>query len=173
MEQKGGVDGVALGPAGAVEHHRGQQQEQAEGGGRLGAVVRAEETAQPEAAPGEHHIKEHGEEFNQVEIGHIQIGEGGEKIEVGDIVVPHAVLESGKAAVVPEIGRPGAQKVVVIVGAVIQTQNPVEKGCPHWQQAEQAQLPAAALQGQQGQRQGCQHEHQHKNQPPVWYSGIL
>ena len=149
MEHQGAVQGVALAPEGPVGHHRGQQQEQAEAQQGTVLVLRGEVPHQPEAAPGQNPVKEDGEQLDQIQIRDGQVGDGGQEIEVGGVVVADGQLHGGKAAAVPERGCPLGQEHLVIGGLVVQQQGPQENRQPDGQQGGQHLLPAQAQAAQQ------------------------
>ena len=57
-----------------------------------------------------------------------EIGEQGEKIQIGYVVVAHRLAEGGKAAVAPEEIHPDAEKVLVVQGLIIQAEGPEGEG---------------------------------------------
>ena len=161
MEHQGAVQGVALAPEGPVGHHRGQQQEQAEAQQGTVLVPRGEVPHQPEAAPGQHHVEEDGEQLDQVQIRDGQVGDGGQEVEIGGVVVADGQLDGGKAAVVPEGLGPLGQEDLVVGGLVVQQHGPQEEGQAHRQQGAQQLLLSQPLPVEQphGQpRQGQQQE---------------
>ena len=89
---------------------------------------------QPQAAPGQNHIKEDGEQLDEIQVGDRQIGDGGQKIEVGHIVVADGQLDGPKAAVVPEGGHPLGQEDGVVVRYIVQQDRPQEKGQAYGEQ---------------------------------------
>ena len=153
VEAEGGVDGVALGPGRAVEDHRGQQQEQAEGGGAPVPVPGDQGLYQPAAAPGQDHIEEDGEELDKVEVGDGQIGDGGQKIEVGSGVVPFGEGYRRPAALFPEEGGPVGEEGHIVVGDVVQQQGAEQEGQTHRQQSEAHRFPPPAAQEEEPGRQ--------------------
>ena len=134
MERQGTVQCVALAPQGAVEHHSGQQQQDAEAYQGTDAVFAGEVTYQPQAAPGQQHIKQDGEELDEVQVGDRQVGDGGQEIEVGHIIVADGQLDGSEAAVVPEGGHPLGQEDLVVICRIVQQDCPEEEGQADGQQ---------------------------------------
>ena len=137
MEGEGAVQGVALPPERAVEYHRRQQKKQAEAEQGAVRALRREMPHQPEAAPGQHHVKQNGEELDEVQVGYGQIGDGGKKIEVGCVIVADRQLHGREAAPIPEGRGPLGEEHLVIGGLVVQQQGPEEEGQPNGQQGVQ------------------------------------
>lgn len=137
MEAQRAVDGVTLGPIGTVEYHSGKQQENTEGGTGAVATRNGQTTHQPVASPGKQHVEEHGKEFDQVEIAHREIGDGGQKVEIGDVVVPLGQRHCRPAAVFPEEGGPAGEKVPIVVGHMLQAEGTEKKSKSDGKKGEQ------------------------------------
>ena len=127
MEGQRAVKGVALAPAGPVEHHRGQKEQQAEAHQGPDAVRRAEAPDQPQPAPGQHDIEEDGKELDEIQVGHRQVRDGGQKIEIGRVVVADRQAYRGKTAVFPESLRPLGQERLVVRRHIVQQQGAQEE----------------------------------------------
>ena len=163
MEGEGAVQGVALPPERAVEYHRRQQKKQAEAEQGAVRALRREMPHQPEAAPGQHHVKQNGEELDEVQVGYGQIGDGGKKIEVGCVIVADRQLHGREAAPIPEGRGPLGEEHLVIGGLVVQQQGPEEEGQPNGQQGVQQPGTVQALPAEQPQRQGGQGQQEQKD----------
>ena len=163
MEGQSAVQRVALAPQRAVEHHGWQQQQGAEAHQGPDAVSAGEAANQPQAAPGQQHVKKDGKELDKVQIGHRQIGDGGQEIEVGDVVVADGQIDGGKAAVVPEGGHPLGQEDLIVVRHIVQQGGPEEEGQPHGQQQSAQPIQRTARPAEQPEGQSSQGGQQHKD----------
>lgn len=162
QEDEGGVEAVALAPEGAVEQNGGEEQKAGEGEGRGGLAFGKGPAGQPETGVGQEDIKDDGEDLDEVEVGHPQIGKGRQEIEVGDVIVPHLFSYGEKAAVFPEKLGPGGEEVVIVAGGVFQRDHPDEDRRPQGEEAAEEGPPGEIGVDQQGEGQKADGEKEEK-----------
>ena len=164
MDAQRGINGVALAPICPVEHHRGQQQRRAKGdqGSCAPLPFPHEGTDQPQTAPSQHNIPQDGEQLDEIQVRHTQIGDGGHEIEVGHVVVPHAARDGGKTTIFLKIDVPVVQKVLIIQAGVVQAQRPNQHSRPNGQQHDQRLVRAARLPPHQRRSQRRQPQQQQR-----------
>ena len=121
------VDAVALTPERTVEDDRGQKQHCEEAGDLPPGPV-AQTGAQPQAAPGQKHVESDAEKLDEIQLADRQIGEKGEEIEVGDIVVAHGLTQRAEAAMAAVKIHPGSEEVLIVERLVIEGQQAQREG---------------------------------------------
>ena len=126
-DPEGDIDAVALAPAGAVEHHGGQEQHGEEAGEEPGGLLR-EDPAEEHRAPGEQYVEKAAQELDQIQVADGEVGAGGEEIEVGDVVIADLLAQRAEAAIVAEIGGPAGEEVLVIERLKIEEHAAQRKG---------------------------------------------
>ena len=115
---EGGVYAVALSPQSAVEINGGEEERDEEGAENGGSVI-FEYVYEPCHTPGENKVEENAEKLYEVKVGNVQIGKGGEEIEIGKVIIAHALRKSTKASALAVELDPAGEKIVIVSGAVI------------------------------------------------------
>ena len=160
-EQRG-IAAVALGPDGAVEEHR-RQAEHGEEAGDQDAGFFGEAAQEHHRAPGEQHVEKSAQQLDQIQIPDREQGKEGEKIQIRDIVVAHAVPQRAEVAVRAEEVHPLRQEVLIVERLIIKYVRARGKGKQHQQHGNDPRAAAFQTAGapQERQRQhGLQREQQ-------------
>ena len=118
---EGGLKTVALTPGGAIEQYRRKKKHSVEetapcSFGRPAAA----DPAETRDAPGEKNIRETAQKLYRIERLNREIGEGREKIKVGNIIVSDTVPKRPEAAVLGKIFDPRLEKIRIIAGFYIE-----------------------------------------------------
>ena len=152
---------------GAVEDRRGEK-EQREKAAQPGGPALGVPAQQQHGGPGQKHIKENAQQLDQVQVPDAGIGEEGQKIEVGDIVVPHRHGQGPEAPVGPEKVHPFGEKILVVQRLIGQGGQPQAEGGQQQRGAHQSgdgvQPPApAARDGGWSQQPGAEQQKESEN----------
>ena len=163
MEHQSAIQAVALGPAGPVENHRGQEQQHTEAEQRPQALPGTQPPHQPQASPGQHHVEENGNQLNQVQVGDGYIGDEGQKVQIGGVVVANGHFHGREAAVFPKKRHPSGEEVQVIRRLVVQEHGPQEEGQANGNRQIERLLQALRMGRCGPNRPRRQREQQHKD----------
>ena len=124
---EGRVDTVALSPVSAVEYDRRPVEHQEK---RCQLLRRGlgELAHQLHAAPGEHDVEHYAERLDEIEVVHAYVGEKGQEVQIGQVVVAYLVAQRGKAAVLPVVVHPAGEEVLIVQRDVVHAQSAYDKG---------------------------------------------